>query len=90
MSKINEWSIGAPTKKAAPASRARFVNASLSWTQDYSDAVAAMQLEAVTETGDASINKSVIFRAAVRALENLPADQRIELIAQANAERKEQ
>lgn len=90
MSKIDEWSIGAPTKKTAPASRARYVNASLSWTKDYSDAVAAMQLEAVTETGDASINKSVIFRAAVRALENLTADQRIELITQANTERKGQ
>lgn len=90
MSKVDEWSIGAPTKKAATTSRARFVNASLSWTQDYSDAVASMQLEAVTQTGDASINKSVIFRAAVRALENLPAEQRIKLITQANAERKGQ
>lgn len=90
MGKVDEWGVSAPTKKAAAASRARYVNASLSWTQDYNDAVAAMQLEAVTQTGDASINKSVIFRAAVRALENLPADQRIELITQANAERKGQ
>lgn len=90
MGKVDEWGMSAPTKKATTASRAQFVNASLSWTKEYSDAIAAMQLEAVTQTRDASINKSVIFRAAVRALEKLPADQRIELITQANAERKGQ
>lgn len=92
MSKLSEW-MAAPSKPIAQQPQKKeavFVRTSISWTADYPEAINKLLLKAQQATGDPSFNKSLIMRAAVRALEQLEPSELAELLKKMQTERNSQ
>ncbi|GGB55061.1 hypothetical protein GCM10011502_30040 [Oceanisphaera marina] len=80
MSKLNDWTATPSRAVAIPKKESVFVRTSVSWTADYPDAINKLLLEAQQSTSDPSFSKSLVMRAAVRALEQMRSTDRIELM----------
>lgn len=91
MSKLNDW-MTIPSKPVAqePKKTAVFVRTSVSWTADYPEVINRLLLEAQQATSDPSFNRSLVMRAAIRALEQMDPAERAELMKQMQAERDNQ
>lgn len=92
MSKLNEW-MDVPSRPVALQPQKKepiFVRTSVSWTADYLEVINKLLLEAQQATNDPSFNKSLVMRAAVRALEQLGQTDRAKLMTKIQEERDNQ
>lgn len=91
MSKLDDWGGMAPSRPVSTQKKDTvFVRTSISWTADYPSAINKLLLEAQQGTGDPSFNKSLIMRAAVRALERLDPAERLDLMRKMQEEKDSQ
>lgn len=91
MSITDDWQ--APSRAVVPDVQKKdavFVRTSVSWTAEYPAAINKLLLEAQQGTSDPSFSKSLIMRAAVKALEQMEPAERLELMIQMQSERDSQ
>ena len=80
MSKLDDWATAPSRKTTAVKKKAVFVRTSISWTADYPETINKLLLEAQQGTSDPTFNRSLVLRAAIRALEEMKTADRLKLM----------